>query len=57
MRLIVVLDEDGKANSTRFFDDGETANTLSSKYYTLINYSVANNTLTVTLPEAGYQGG
>ena len=57
VRLIVVLDESGQANSTRFFDDGETANTLDSKFYTLVNYRAANNTLSVTLPQNGYEGG
>ena len=57
VRLIVVLDETGQANSTRFFDDGDTANTLDTKYYTLVNYQVANNTLSVTLPQKGYRGG
>ena len=57
VRLIVVLDESGQANSTRFFDDGDTANTLDTKYYTLVNYRAGNNTLSVTLPHRGYTTG
>lgn len=57
VHLIVVLDENGQANSTRYFDDGETANNLATEYYSLVNYSAANETLTVTSPHKGYRGG
>jgi len=56
VRLIAVLDPEGAANHTQFFDDGETANTLHSKYYSLLNFAVANNTLNVKHLHNGYLG-
>ena len=57
VRLIVVLDEGGRVDSTRFFDDGETSNSLDTQYYSLVKYTVTNNTLNVTFPHHGYRGG
>ena len=56
--MIIALDETLSADSTRFFDDGQTANTVDTQYFTLVRYRVENGTtLTVTIPQKGYKGG
>ena len=55
MRLILVLDSQARCNGTQYIDDGMTSSSLSNEYYSLVNYVVFNNTLTVSHQHHGYK--
>jgi alpha-glucosidase (family GH31 glycosyl hydrolase) len=45
-RLIVAIGADGKANGDLFWDDGDSAETISSERYTYLTFSYLNANIT-----------
>lgn len=52
--LIIALDDDGKAEGSLFYDDGDSLGTIENGQYYLAQYSVSNKTLECSVIENGY---
>ena len=54
--LIVLLDGEGKASGQLYWDDGESLDSLDFGEYTLVNFEVSGNTLSVVPQVTGFTG-